>query len=163
MGRVFANDPGDWGSISGRVIPKIQKMVLDAAFFNIIRYGSRVKWINPRKRVVPPCISWINCHKFYSKYNGNRLNKSNIFVTFKEIADIISVYLNILYYCVLLCIVCHLIYQYESTNLLALALWNKIDFLRFCCAYKLSDISITNSTSIWVILSRKKKKDLHVL
>ena len=22
VGRVFANDPGDWGSIPGRVIPK---------------------------------------------------------------------------------------------------------------------------------------------
>ena len=28
---VFANGPGDWDSISGRVIPKTQKMTLDAA------------------------------------------------------------------------------------------------------------------------------------
>ena len=28
-GRVFANDPGDGGSIRYRVIPKTQKMVLD--------------------------------------------------------------------------------------------------------------------------------------
>ena len=32
MGRVFANDPGDLDSISGHVIPKTLKMVLDAAF-----------------------------------------------------------------------------------------------------------------------------------
>ena len=31
MNRVFANSPGDQGSISGRVVPKTQKMVLDAA------------------------------------------------------------------------------------------------------------------------------------
>ena len=31
MGRVSANGPGDQGSIQGRVIPKTQKMVLDAA------------------------------------------------------------------------------------------------------------------------------------
>ena len=31
MCRVFANDPGDQGSIPGQVIPKTQKMVLDAA------------------------------------------------------------------------------------------------------------------------------------
>ena len=30
MARVFANGPGDLGSISGRVIPKTQKMVLNA-------------------------------------------------------------------------------------------------------------------------------------
>ena len=34
MSRVFANGPGDWGSIPGRVIPKTQKMVLDAALLN---------------------------------------------------------------------------------------------------------------------------------
>ena len=31
MSRVFANDPRDRGSVLGRVIPKTQKMVLDAA------------------------------------------------------------------------------------------------------------------------------------
>ena len=29
MVRVFVNNPGDWGSIIGRVIPKIKKIVLD--------------------------------------------------------------------------------------------------------------------------------------
>ena len=33
MSRVFANGPVDRGSILGRVIPKTQKMVLDAALF----------------------------------------------------------------------------------------------------------------------------------
>ena len=31
MSRVFANGLADWGSISGCVIPKTKKMVLDAA------------------------------------------------------------------------------------------------------------------------------------
>ena len=35
MGRVFINNPGDRGSIPGRVIPKTQKMVLDTSLFNI--------------------------------------------------------------------------------------------------------------------------------
>ena len=35
MSRVFANGPGDLVSISARVIPKIQKMVLDATLLNI--------------------------------------------------------------------------------------------------------------------------------
>ena len=43
MVRVFANGPGDLGSIPGRIIPKTLKMVLDAALLSIIRYGSRVK------------------------------------------------------------------------------------------------------------------------
>ena len=32
--RMFANGPGDLGSIPGRVIPKTQKMVLDASLLN---------------------------------------------------------------------------------------------------------------------------------
>ena len=33
-GRVFANGPGDLGSIPGRVVPKTLKMVLDTFLFN---------------------------------------------------------------------------------------------------------------------------------
>ena len=36
--RLFANGPGHQGSISGRVIPKNKKMVLDAYLFNIQHY-----------------------------------------------------------------------------------------------------------------------------
>ena len=32
--KVFANGPGDRGSIPGQVIPKIQKMVLDATLLS---------------------------------------------------------------------------------------------------------------------------------
>ena len=54
-GRVFANGPGDQGSIPDRVIPKAQKMVLDAALPNInfIKYGSRVNWSNSGQGVAP--------------------------------------------------------------------------------------------------------------
>ena len=34
MSRVFTNGPGDWDSIPGQVIPKTQKMVLDATLLN---------------------------------------------------------------------------------------------------------------------------------
>ena len=43
MGGVFANGPEDWGSIPGQVIPKTQKMVLDAALLNIQHYKVRIK------------------------------------------------------------------------------------------------------------------------
>ena len=38
MSRVFANGPVDRGSIPGRVIPKTQKMVLEAALVNTQYY-----------------------------------------------------------------------------------------------------------------------------
>ena len=43
MSRVFANGPGDRGSIPGRVIPKTQKIVLDAALLNTQHYKVRIK------------------------------------------------------------------------------------------------------------------------
>ena len=38
MLRVFTNSLRDWGSILGRVIPKTQKMLLDASLLNIQHY-----------------------------------------------------------------------------------------------------------------------------
>ena len=38
MVKVFANGPGDLGSIPGWVIPKTQKMVLDASLLNTQHY-----------------------------------------------------------------------------------------------------------------------------
>ncbi len=40
---VFANGPGDLGSIPGRVIPKTQKMVLDTSLLNTQHYNVRIK------------------------------------------------------------------------------------------------------------------------
>ena len=43
MSRVFANGLEDRGSVLGRVIPKTQKMVLDAALLNTQHYKVRIK------------------------------------------------------------------------------------------------------------------------
>ena len=43
MSRVFANSPGDWDSIPGRVIPKTQKMVVDTALLSTQHYQVRIK------------------------------------------------------------------------------------------------------------------------
>ena len=43
MNKVFANGLGDQGSIPGQVIPKTQKMVLDASFLSIQYYKVRIK------------------------------------------------------------------------------------------------------------------------
>ena len=45
VGRVFANGPGDWGSISGWVIPKTLKIVLDTSLLNTHHYKVRIKGI----------------------------------------------------------------------------------------------------------------------
>ena len=43
MSRVFANGPGDWGSILGRVMPKTQKMALIASLLKTQHYKVRIK------------------------------------------------------------------------------------------------------------------------
>ena len=43
MGRVFMNGSGDLGSISGRVISKTLKMVLDISLVNTQQYKVRIK------------------------------------------------------------------------------------------------------------------------
>ena len=42
MSRVVFNGPGDLGSIQGRVIPKTQKIVLEAALLNTQYYKVRI-------------------------------------------------------------------------------------------------------------------------
>ena len=62
MGWVFANGPGDLGSVPGRVIPNTLKMIPPCLSLSNIRYVSRVKWSNPRKGVAssptPRCSSY---------------------------------------------------------------------------------------------------------
>ena len=43
MSRVFSNGPGNRGSISAQVIPKTQKMVLDAVLVNTQNYKVQIK------------------------------------------------------------------------------------------------------------------------
>ena len=43
MVRVFVNGPGDLGSLPGRVIPKTQKMVLDASLLSTQQYKVGIK------------------------------------------------------------------------------------------------------------------------
>ena len=40
---MFVNGPGEWGSISGRVIPKTQKIVLNISLLNTQHYKVRFK------------------------------------------------------------------------------------------------------------------------
>ena len=52
MVRVFDNDPGDLGSIPGRVIPKTQKIVLDASLLNT-RIKGKVEQSKERSSALP--------------------------------------------------------------------------------------------------------------
>ena len=57
MSRVLTNSPGDHGSIPGQVIPKTQKMVLDAVLLNTqhckVRIKSKVEQSQERNSTLP--------------------------------------------------------------------------------------------------------------
>ena len=60
MVRVFTNGPGDLDSIPGRVIPKTQKMVLDASLINAQHHKVKgeVKQCGERSSALSlPCYS----------------------------------------------------------------------------------------------------------
>ena len=63
--RVFANGPGDLGSIPGRVIPKTQKMVLDASLLNTQHYKVRIKGKVEqfREGVAPSPTPWCSSYR----------------------------------------------------------------------------------------------------
>ena len=60
---VFANGPGDLGSIPSGVIPKTLKMVLDAYLLNTQHYKVRVKWCNPGKGVALSPTPWCSSYR----------------------------------------------------------------------------------------------------
>ena len=72
---VFANGPGDQGSIPGRVIPKTQKMVLDAALLNTQHYKVRIKdkIVQSREGVVPSFTPWCRSNRKGSLWVNHRL------------------------------------------------------------------------------------------
>ena len=41
MVSVFSNSPGNWNSVPGYVIPKIQKMVLEVSLLNTQHYKNQ--------------------------------------------------------------------------------------------------------------------------
>ena len=65
LSRVFANGPGDMGSIPGRVIPKTQKMVLDASLLNTQHYEVRIKGKVEQSRevVAPSPTPWCSSYR----------------------------------------------------------------------------------------------------
>ena len=68
MSRVFANGPGEWGSIQGQVIPKTQKkkkkkkkkkkIVLDAALLSTQHYKVRIKDKEEQSRELSSTFSY---------------------------------------------------------------------------------------------------------
>ena len=62
---MFANGPGDLGSIPGRVMPKTQKMVLDASLLSTQHYKVRIKGKveQSRKGVAPSPTHWCSSYR----------------------------------------------------------------------------------------------------
>ena len=62
---MFASGPGDLGSIPGRIIPKTQKMVLDASLLNTQHYKAWIKGKveQSREGVAPSTTHWCSSYR----------------------------------------------------------------------------------------------------
>ena len=58
MSRVFANGPGNQGSVPGQVIPKTQKMVLDTTLLNTQIKGKVEQSKEWNSALLYPCSSY---------------------------------------------------------------------------------------------------------
>ena len=89
---MFANGPGDLGSIPGRVILKTFKMVLDTSLLNTQQYKVRIegkKLSHPGKGVAPSPTSW--CSSYW---------KGSLLVALVYVADftLLTIYIYIYIY-----------------------------------------------------------------
>ena len=62
--RVFANGPGDLGSIPGRVIPKTLKMELDTTLLNTQHYKVRFKGKVEQSREWSSALPYTLCSSY---------------------------------------------------------------------------------------------------
>ena len=119
---MFANGPGDLGSIPGRVIPKTQKMVLDASLLNTQHYKVWIKGKveQSREGVAPSPTPWcssyrkgslrvaldyghqlyflltINKSAYTKKLSGNLFNDPGIIVFLKDLPFILMIICEVL-------------------------------------------------------------------
>ena len=76
MVRVFANDPEEMGSIPGGVIPKTQKMVLDASSLNTQQYNVGIKGKVKQSLLLLPGLVWL---EIVILIRDQSMNETNIF------------------------------------------------------------------------------------
>ena len=105
---MFANGPGDLGSIPGRVIPKTLKMVLDTSLLNTQQYKVRIngKMKQSGERVAPsptprcssywkgslqsPTLLYIYTHFQLQNFNAVKFNNTYHFWLYNVLLEMIK-------------------------------------------------------------------------
>ena len=99
VGREFDNSPDDWGSIPGRVIPKTQNMVLDAALFNTQYYKVRNKGKLKQSWEIPQqFFSVVAFEKGDFRSPSNTVANNTLYIYIYIYIYIIHIYIYILYH-----------------------------------------------------------------
>ena len=82
LGRVFVNIPGDRCPISGRVIPKTQKVVLDTSLLNTQHYKVRFKGKEEQTRERSSVLPYTSVYQLLKrKLSGSPRLRSSILLT----------------------------------------------------------------------------------
>ena len=146
MVRVFANGLGDLGSIPGRVIPKTQKMILDAALLNIQHYKEQ---INPGKGVVPSPTPWCSSY-----------GKGSLQVTLDYGCQLYFTYLYLIILIILKLIsFISEMFNFYIDNVVGKPIINKCLF--YILKFIKEDISLALEISVFMIISRANLLSIH--
>ena len=100
VGTVFANGPGDRGSIPGQVMPKTLKLVLDTSLFNTQQYNVRIegKVEQSRERSCTPPTPQCSCYwkgsPLVALDYGRQLYLQTVLPIVNTFAKIHLIYLN---------------------------------------------------------------------
>ena len=103
MSRVFANCPGDWGSIPSYIILKTREMVLAAALLNTQHYKVRIKGKVEQSREWSSALPYTSVKKLFKRdYSGHlRLKSPNLLILTYTYMKIDNLQSNFLLCCIL--------------------------------------------------------------
>ena len=104
MSRVFANGPGDQGSIAGRVRPKTQKIVLDSALLSTQHYKVRIKGKVEQSRELSSAPLHLGVVAIEKGAFGSPLTKVANFTTYIYLLCVYVYTYIYIYICVCVCI-----------------------------------------------------------
>ena len=123
---MFANGPGDLGSIPGRVIPKTQKMVLDASLLNTQHYKVRIKGKveQSREGVAPSATHWCSSY---------RKGSFRVTLDYGRQLYLLILYLHTFY------ILCFQLVAFVREHV-----WNKVFYMGYSMRLELTPVSSIN-------------------
>ena len=123
MSREFTNDPGDRGSVPGQVIPKTQKMVLDAVLLSTQHYKVRIIGKVKQSKEWSSILPSPRCSSYWKGSRGSPSTKVTYFTLHIYRLTGISIYFFLCWY-----IFRHILAYIWLLDVVPMLCWNSFFF-----------------------------------